>query len=99
MTSKGVRLNIGCGGRPLSGYINVDMDDLEKLRERYVGRFFPESLEICNWDIFNLPVEDESVDEVLCEAMIEHLSFSEEPLFFGSSPKLVEMREEMDSLT
>ena len=37
---------------------------------------------VYNWDIFNLPLENASVDEVLCDAMIEHLSFSDEPKFF-----------------
>ena len=30
-----IRLNLGCGGRPLPGYINVDLDSLEALRGRY----------------------------------------------------------------
>ena len=77
-----VKLNLGCGGRPLDGFINVDMDDLRALRKRYVSGSFSEEVRVHNWDIFNLPVESESVDEVLCDAMIEHLSFAEEPKFF-----------------
>ena len=77
-----VKINIGCGGRPLEGYINIDMDSLEKLKKRYPNRLFQEDLKIFKWDIFNVPVEDDSVDEVLCEALIEHLSFQEEPRFF-----------------
>jgi len=77
-----VRLNLGCGGRPLDGYINVDMDDLGALKKRYVSGSFSESVRVHNWDIFNLPVASGSVDEVLCDAMIEHLSFAEEPKFF-----------------
>lgn len=77
-----VRLNIGCGGRPLAGYINVDQDDLEALKKRYPGQNFPEGVRVESYDIFNLPFENDSVDEIRCDALIEHLSFSEEPLFF-----------------
>mgnify|MGYP002529948616 CR=1 FL=1 len=78
----GLKINIGCGGRPLEGFINVDMDSLEDLQARYPNSIFPEGIKIYNWDIFNLPIEDNSVSELLCEAMIEHLSFEEEPKFF-----------------
>jgi len=77
-----MKLNLGCGGRPLAGYINVDMDDRTKLQRRYEHDEFNDTLEIFNWDIFNLPVEAGSVDEILSDAMIEHLSFEEEPRFF-----------------
>ena len=79
---KSVKLNLGCGGRPLEGYINVDMDDIDKLQKRYEHNSLNDSQQIHNWDIFNLPVESNSVDEILCDAMIEHLSFEEEPKFF-----------------
>jgi len=76
------KINIGCGGRPIGNYINIDMDSLDELQSRYPNASFPEGIEIYNWDIFNLPVKNDSVDEILCEAMIEHLSFEEESKFF-----------------
>jgi len=82
MNQNKIKLNIGCGGRPLEGYINVDMDDINKLKERYPDKIFPDNIIIYPWDIFELPLDDSSVEEILCEAMIEHLSFEEEPLFF-----------------
>ena len=82
MTNKQIRLNIGCGGQPLDGYINVDLDNLETLKTRYPSHVFPKGMQIYNYDIFNLPFSDDSVDEVRADSLIEHLSFQEEPLFF-----------------
>lgn len=77
-----IKLNIGCGGRPLPEYINIDSDDLETLKLRYPQQHFPDDLEIYNYDIFNLPFPDGSVAEVRADSLIEHLSFIEEPKFF-----------------
>ena len=30
-----LKLNIGCGGRPLLGYINIDQDSIDDMRKRY----------------------------------------------------------------
>jgi predicted SAM-dependent methyltransferase len=76
-----VRLNIGCGGRPLPEYINVDQDGLEELRRRYPEQTFADNLIIKDYDAFSMPYEGGSVDEVRADSFIEHLSFSEEPLF------------------
>ena len=86
----GLKINIGCGGRPLEGFINVDMDSLEELEARYPNSVFPKETKICNWDIFNLPIKDNSVSELLCEAMIEHLSFEDEPKFFREVKRVLE---------
>lgn len=77
-----IKLNIGCGGRPLRGYINVDSDDLEALKLRYPQQRFHEDIKIYQYDIFNLPFPDESIAEVRADSLIEHLSFIEEPKFF-----------------
>lgn len=77
-----IRLNIGCGGRPLNDYINIDMDTLDQIRARYPNQKFDNDLIVEQYDIFNLPFEDASVEEINCEALIEHLSFIEEPLLF-----------------
>ncbi len=79
---KAMKINIGCGGRPKDGYLNIDMDSIEILKERYPYKTFSDDIKIYNWNIFNLPLDDNSVDEILCEAMIEHLSFEEESKFF-----------------
>ena len=79
---KKIRLNLGCGGRPLHDYINVDMDTLEDLRRRYPNQEFSDDLVIEQFDIFNLPYEDNSVDEIRSDAMVVHLPFTDEPKFF-----------------
>lgn len=79
---KKIKLNIGCGGRPLKGYINIDQDNLSKLKKRYPLKKFDDSLIIKNYNIFKLPFKDNSVDEIKADGLIEHLSFAEEPKFF-----------------
>jgi predicted SAM-dependent methyltransferase len=77
-----VRLNLGCGGRPLSNYINVDMDTLEQIRLRYPNQEFSDDLIVVQYDIFNLPYAENSVDEIRSDGLIEHLPFIDEPRFF-----------------
>lgn len=77
-----IKLNIGCASRPLDGYINIDMDSIDDIKKRYPNIKIPQNIDIYNYDIFNLPFENSSVDEVRAEALIEHLSFHEEPKFF-----------------
>ena len=59
-----VRLNLGCGGKLLPGYVNIDVaDSRDGVAPDMVG------------DVLNLSsFEDGSVDEVLSVHMIEHLS-------------------------
>jgi len=77
-----VRLNLGCGGSPLPEYVNVDMDSLEALRQRYPHQQFSNDLLVYNYDIFDLPYDDSTVDEVRADSLIEHLPFVDEPRFF-----------------
>jgi predicted SAM-dependent methyltransferase len=76
-----IRLNLGCGGRPLPDYINVDMDTLEQIIARYPNQEFDKKLVVVQYDIFNLPYPDNSVDEIRTEGLIEHLPFVDEPRF------------------
>ncbi|PKN02176.1 MAG: methyltransferase [Elusimicrobia bacterium HGW-Elusimicrobia-1] len=77
-----IRINVGCGGRPLAGYVNLDMDTVDELRQRYPDNSFPDDLKIFQYDIFNLPYPDGTVAEIRADSLVEHLSFTEEPLFF-----------------
>ena len=81
-TEHPIRLNLGCGGRPLRDYTNVDMDSLDQIRARYPNQDFDDDLIVVQHDIFNLPYADNSVDEVRSEGLIEHLPFIDEPRFF-----------------
>lgn len=82
-TEKTIRLNLGCGGRPLKNYTNVDMDTLEQIRQRYPNQQFDDDLVVVQHDIFDLPYPDNSVDEIRSEGLIEHLAFIDEPRFFN----------------
>jgi len=59
----GLRLNLGCGKFPLSGFVNVDMDEEVK----------PDM--IC--DILDLPYEEDSVDEIYAGHILEHFDWKE----------------------
>ena len=30
-----LKLNLGCAGRPIQGYVNIDLDDVDTMRRRY----------------------------------------------------------------
>lgn len=77
-----IKLNLGCASRPLPGYINIDLDTLEEMKERYPNLTIPDDVKIYQYDIFNLPFDNGTVSEVRCDSMLEHLSFLEEKLFF-----------------
>jgi predicted SAM-dependent methyltransferase len=77
-----LRLNLGCGGRPLPGYINIDVDSVDEIRARYPNQTYDADVTVFNYDIFNLPFPADSVDEVRAESLIEHLPFVDEPRFF-----------------
>lgn len=62
-----VRLNLGCGGRPIKGWINIDNFDYEKNDSSRSGSVYDIKM-----DIRNLDVEDSSVDEILLVHVIEH---------------------------
>lgn len=84
-----VRLNIGCGGRPLLGYVNIDQDDLPTLRKRYPGHRFPKGVVVRSYDIFAMPYDNGAVDEVRADSLVEHLSFKEEPRFFSEVRRIL----------
>ena len=84
-----IKINIGCGGRPLKDYVNIDMDTLDQLRLRYPSKIFDDNIIIEQFDIFNLPYKDNSVDEILCEALIEHLPFKKEESFFYEMARIL----------
>ena len=76
------KLNLGCASRLLDGYINIDLDSLEKIKKRYPDIKINEKTEFIQCNILDLPFEDNSVDEVRADAILEHMSFLEEPKFF-----------------
>ena len=77
-----LKLNLGCGGRPLPGYVNIDMDSLASIHARYPDRAIDPASRVEQHDVFTLPFADATADEVRADSLIEHLSFVEEPRFF-----------------
>tara|TARA_R110000751_G_scaffold145624_2_gene249187 strand:+ start:25 stop:645 length:621 start_codon:yes stop_codon:yes gene_type:complete len=82
MSSVNIRLNLGCASRLLEGYTNIDMDSLEDITKRYPNLIINNKQKFLQGDVLSLPFEDSSVSEVRADAILEHMSFLEEPLFF-----------------
>ena len=70
-----MRIHLGCGNNVKEGYLNID---------KYV---VGEGIE--NYDILSLPFALGSVDEILAEHLVEHLSFEEESSFFSEMYRLL----------
>ena len=64
-----IRLNLGCGGRPLKGWVNVDFFDYEGNDSSRSGSFYDVKM-----DITSLDVEDGTVHEILLVHVIEHFT-------------------------
>jgi ubiquinone/menaquinone biosynthesis C-methylase UbiE len=77
-----LKLNLGCASSLLEGYINIDMDSMDTIKHRYPNIEIEETLDFYQGDILNLPYDDNSVDEIRADAILEHMSFLEESLFF-----------------
>lgn len=77
-----IKLNLGCAARPLDGFINIDLDSLEEIQQRYPHLEFKEGTKIYNYDIFNLPYAECSVDLIRSDSLFEHLSYLEEKKLF-----------------
>lgn len=70
-----MRLHLGCGSNILEGYVNVDK--------------FVNAPNIMKWDAVNIPLSDNSVGEIYCSQLLEHLSFEDEKKFFDEVFRLL----------
>ncbi len=84
-----IRLNLGCASRPLKNYINVDQDNLSTIKKRYPNLNKIKQLKIYNYNIFKLPFENSTVDEIRADGLIEHLTFAEERKFFYEISRVI----------
>lgn len=83
------KLNLGCACRLLEGYINIDMDSIEEIKHRYPNVNINDNIEFIQGNVLELPFDDESIDEVRCDALVEHFSFKEESLFFNEVKRVL----------
>ena len=90
-TEQNIKLNLGCASRPLSGYINIDLNTVDEIKVRYPDQQISEDLEIYQYDIFNLPFPDASVAEIRADSLLEHLSFLEERKIFEEVQRVLRM--------
>ena len=77
-----VKLNLSYHPVVLKGYTNVGMEPLDDLREKYPTRTFDGRLSIKQWDVFNLPIESESVDFIRAVKIFEYLTNEQEKSLF-----------------
>tara|TARA_R110002051_G_C8689607_1_gene492821 strand:+ start:235 stop:840 length:606 start_codon:yes stop_codon:yes gene_type:complete len=84
-----IRLNLGCASRLLEGYINVDMDSVEDIKKRYPNIEIKDDLDFMQTNVLTLPFTDGAVDEIRCDALIEHFSFKEESKFFYEAKRVL----------
>ena len=89
MNNKKLKLNLGCASRLLDGYTNIDMDSVEQIKKRYPNLEINDDNPFRQCDVLNLPYEDSSVDEVRADAILEHMSFLEEPKFFYEATRVL----------
>ena len=60
---EGKRLNLGCGGKTLEGYVNCDV-----VKTQYADEVFA---------LTNIPYSDNTISSIYCEHVLEHLSHQE----------------------
>ena len=70
-----MKLHLGSGKNVKEGYTNID---------KYVD--FPGVEKL---DIFNLPYDDNSVDEILSEHLAEHIGFKDEEKFWRECARVL----------
>lgn len=77
-----MRINIGCGTDWRSGYVNIDCEPWEKVRERAeaqgLGTFLLEGATFLCADVREgLPFADDTVTEAIANEFLEHLASTE----------------------
>jgi predicted SAM-dependent methyltransferase len=70
-----MKLHLGCGKNIKDDYINIDA--------------FYDDINVFKYDIFNLPYDNESIDEILTEHLIEHIKFKDEEKFWNECSRLL----------
>lgn len=90
-----VKLHVGCGANLKEGWDNIDGNTKEEIVERYKmsstkrQELLQSNIPIIKASIFDLPYEDDTVDEILAEGFIEHLSFADERKFWNEVKRVL----------
>lgn len=74
--NKLIKINLGCGIRLFSGFVNVDLYDFKELSEKkglFVNTIIEDNSEYLQADIRKLPFSDNYADYVECLDVLEHI--------------------------
>lgn len=85
-----MKINVGCASRPKPGYLNVDLDSYETIRSRYPNLELLSDMDFLQGNILDLDLPDGCATEILCDSMLEHLTFKQEPVFFRECHRLLQ---------
>lgn len=77
-------LHLGCGSRILNGFINVDKYYLDP--------------SVINYDIFQLPFEEESVHTIFCAHVLEHLPIRHAKLAIKEWARVLKRSEQLGGI-
>ena len=77
-----IKLNLSYEPVLIKGYINIGMKPIKQLQEEYPNQNFDKDVIIKEWDIANLPLESESVDEIRAVKFFEYLTPQQEQIAF-----------------
>ena len=82
-------INLGCASRLLEGYINIDTDSIESIKQRYPNIKVDTNHHFLQGNFFELELEENIFEEIRADSLIEHLSFKEEKIFFEKARRLL----------
>ena len=83
------KINLGCASRLLEGYINIDTDSIESIKQRYPNIKVNTNHHFLQGNFFELELEENIFEEIRADSLIEHLSFKEEKIFFEKAKRLL----------
>ena len=83
------KIILGCASRLLEGYIHIDTDSIESIKQRYPNIKVDTNHHFLQGNFFELELEENIFEEIRADSLIEHLSFKEEKIFFEKARRLL----------